>query len=886
MRLILTHDQADLDAIASMMAAKLLDPEAYAVLPKALNVDVQAFVSRYGRELQFSNLNDLPTENAESVLLVDTQTMATLKPVTAATSVKVIDHHPRKKSSKADWQIEIGNTGACTTLLLREIRARNLPLSIIQATLLLLGIYEDTGSLTYTTTTSEDAYAAAWLLENKADLNIVAKYLETPLSSSQKSLFDRLLKTTETVLIEGKTLLIARADAQDMQDEISTVAHSLRDFFAGDGLILLIATRQGVRIVGRSSTDEVDVAKLARKFGGGGHLRAASALVHQERHATPESINKLLDELYCQILAYLPEVVTRGITIADIMSQSPLVLDPEKSVEEIQELMIRYGFEGFPVVENGQVVGLVNRRSVDRAIAHKLSTDARSLMNAGHVSIETTARLNELKDLMTESGWGQIPVTEGGRIVGIVTRTDLMNAAREKEVGHEQLNLTKMLEEGLPSSHLALLKLLADEAKEMDLPIYIVGGFVRDLILRQASLDFDVVVEGDAIAFGRQLARKFGGRVVKHETFGTAKWSLTDVKGYFYDQLGKSGVFTREDLPVTIDLISARNEYYTQPAALPTVQPADIKLDLRRRDFTINTLAVRLDGEHFGEFQDYWGGYEDLNDGLIRVLHTLSFVDDATRILRAVRFAARFGFEIETRTLELLKEGRRHLRDITPARLRNELDLIFTEARPAAILARLHQLGALEAIHPGLGFSPEAEDALGNLNHDAPSPEWQVRVPASNHLSLRQTLGYILWLGNLKQTNLYAFHAILNLPGWLEAAIQAYRDLNHDSENLLNSKPSQVTSHLDSVPTLAIYAVFLSSKNPALTELLKQYTLEYRQVRPHIGGKALIAAGLAPSIDFSNILKKLRDARLDGEIQTDAEEEAFFQALLKKNESH
>ncbi len=881
MRLILTHDQADLDAIASLMAAKLLDPEAYAVLPKALNVDVQAFVNRYGRELGFSTLNDLPIENAESVLLVDTQTMATLKPVTPSTSVRVIDHHPRKKSTKPDWQIEIGNTGACTTLLLREIRQRNLSLSVIQATLLLLGIYEDTGSLTYTTTTAEDAYAAAWLLENKADLNLVAKYLETPLSSSQKSLFDRLLKTTETVLIEGKTLLLARADAQDMQDEISTVAHSLRDFFAGDGLILLIATRQGVRIVGRSSTDEVDVAKLARKFGGGGHLRAASALVHQERHASADSVNKLLNELYDQILEYLPAIVTRGITISDIMSQSPLVLDPDKSVGEIQDLMIRYGFEGFPVVENGQVIGLVNRRSVDRAIAHKLVTDARSLMNAGKVSIETTAGLSELKDLMTESGWGQIPVTEDGRIVGIVTRTDLMNATKEKEMGKEQPNLTSMLEEGLPVSHLALLKLLANEAKEMDLPIYIVGGFVRDLILRQPSLDFDVVVEGDAIAFGRHLARKFGGNVVKHETFGTAKWSITEAKDNLLPELDKNSAFAPEDLPKSIDLISARNEYYTQPAALPTVQPADIKLDLRRRDFSINTLAVRLDGEHFGEFQDYWGGYEDLKDGLIRVLHTLSFVDDATRILRAVRFAARFGFEIEVRTLELLKDGRRHLREITPARLRNELDLIFTEAKPASILSKLHQLGVLEAIHPGLGLTPEAELALGELNHEVPDSEWQVKVPASNHLSLRQTLGYIFWLGKLRQTNLYAFHAILNLPTWLETAIQAYRELIQGSDALLNSKPSQVTSQLDQVPSLAIYAAYLSSKDTAFRDLLQRYTFEYRQVRPHIGGKTLIAAGLAPSVDFTKILKKLREARLDGEINTDEEEEAFFQALLK-----
>ena len=369
--------------------------------------------------------------------------------------------------------------------------------------------------------------------------------------------------------------------------------------------------------------------------------------------------------------------------------------------------------------------------------------------------------------------------------------------------------------------------------------------------------------------------------MVSHETFGTAKWSITEVKTRLLEDLQAENRFTQADLPESIDLISARNEYYKQPAALPTVQPADIKLDLRRRDFTINTLAVRLDGSHFGEFQDYWGGYEDLNDRLIRVLHALSFVDDATRILRAVRFAMRFGFEIEPRTLELLKEGRKHLPEITPARLRNELDLVFTESNPTEILVRLQQLGVLEAIHPGLGLTPEAELALATLKHANPGPEWQVKVPASNHLTLQQTLGYIFWLGKLKLPNLFAFHAVLNLPTWLETAILAYRDLNQKAAFLLEAKPSQVTAYLDQSSPLAIYAAYLSSQNPDFSDLLERYTKEYRQVKPQTSGKALIAAGLAPSADFTVILKKLRDARLDGEIHSDAEEEALFQALLK-----
>ncbi len=214
-----------------------------------------------------------------------------------------------------------------------------------------------------------------------------------------------------------------------------------------------------------------------------------------------------------------------------------------------------------------------------------------------------------------------------------------------------------MLGQAIPPARLALLQALADEAGKVNLPIYAVGGFVRDLLLNRPSLDFDIVVEGDAIFFANQLAAHWGGRVVAHQRFGTAKWEINGVREKLLAQLDSDQQSDPALLPESLDLITARTEFYEQPAALPTVESSSIKMDLHRRDFTINTLALRLDGEHFGQIYDYWGGLNDLHKGQIRVLHALSFVDDATRLLRGVRFEQRFGFEIEPRTLSLMAES-------------------------------------------------------------------------------------------------------------------------------------------------------------------------------------------------------------------------------------
>lgn len=874
MHLILTHEQADLDALASQLGARLLYPEAYALLPRQINRNGRQFLKRYGEELGFSLIQDLPAELIEQVTLVDTQSLVTLRGMTSETKVRVIDHHPRKTQSHPDWEMELDKSGACTTLLVEKIRQNQIELSPIQATLMLLGIFEDTGSLVYSNTNSRDAMAVAFLLDKKADLNIVSHFLNPPLSNVQQQLFDRLLTSLQSLVIEGLNIILASAEAFDLNDEISSVAHKLREFLDPDGLILVVSTRQGVRLVARSTTDVLDVAALARHFHGGGHKRASSALIRPDDRPTPDNTRLLMLQTVDEVAKFLPSLIISEQKVSQIMSLRPLLLSPDTSVADAASLMKRYGYEGYPVVENERLLGLLNRRNVDRALLHNLQKTVGDLMEAGAVTVTPDDSITHLKELMASSGWGQIPVVDPrtGEIIGIVTRTDLIGALNSKLSPIPRAELVGALENALPEVRQRLLQAVAREANHLNLPAYIVGGFVRDLLLRKPSQDFDVVIEGDAIAFANHLVKTFGGRVVIHKRFGTAKWILTDANQKITEMLALPSQ-DAPDLPEHLDLISARTEFYDHPAALPVVERSSIKMDLHRRDFTINTLALRLDGEHFGQIFDFWGGYDDLQRGLIRVLHALSFVDDATRMLRAVRFADRFNFQIEERTLSLLKASLPLLDQLSGARLKHEFDLIFLEPKAPQIMGTLERLGILRTIHPDLRWNDARSNrALDFLNNSAESL-----------LSLRdiQQSLWSLWLENYSPDQVAEIAQRLRLTSrQVELGSQTKR-LREILPDLTWLQPSQITAKLNPFPVPVIQTVLFSAAGDEPKQAMQDYLSHYRHIRVYTTGENLRQRGLEPSPRYDEILSHLRDAWLDGKIDSYEAEIKLLESILQ-----
>ncbi|MBA4375496.1 MAG: hypothetical protein C0401_04905 [Anaerolinea sp.] len=881
MEIILTHEQADFDALAAMLAAHLLAERSKPILPNKLNRNLRKFINLYGFELPFLELRDLPPQLIKSVTLVDTQSLITLKRISKDTRICVVDHHQEKSDLPADWSRTIEKVGATTTIFVDQLRERDTELSMIQATLLLLGIYEDTGSLTYASTTVRDVKAAAFLLEKGGNLRIAAEFLNPALSEDQRRLADRLLENVRTISIQDKHILLATADAQGMREEISSVAHKLRDLLDPDALFLIVKTSEGIRLIARSTTDDVDVGKIAAIFGGGGHERASAALIpfddspdsnesDQITRATEQLINELTKE------------IRPALTVGKIMSKKPLLISTETSITEAESLMQRYGYEGYPVVKEGVVVGLLTRRAVDRARSHKLSLTAGSLMEAGSHSLLPDHSIDHVQNVMATTGWGQIPVTDPatGKIVGIVTRTDVLKnlIGREKPIS-KQTNYATLIEKALPPSRLALLKGIIETSFQEHQALYIVGGFVRDLILEKPSKDFDIVVEGDALKLALALVNKFGGRVVSHRRFGTAKWQIKDVRNDLIKKFGCQ-IEAVADLPDSLDLISARTEFYDHPTALPTVERSSIKQDLHRRDFTINTLALRLDGSHYGELHDYWGGLNDLNKKQVKVLHSLSFVDDPTRLLRAIRFEQRFGFQIEARTLQLMSEARAMLRQVSGDRIRHELDLILKEANPCMVLDRLNELELLQPIHPDLHWEQAWSIPMQKALLNEIEPIWGLPKTIGS-VPLRTALAYLVWLSSLGEQSALSISQRLHFSNGLLKAMKDISIIWCKHMALQKMPVSELTETFRGIPSFGLYAIYCLADDSLFTQKIVNFISTWRFIEPVTTGETLRALGVPPGPRYAQILNELRSARLDGKIENEVQEKDYLERLIQ-----
>lgn len=862
MRLILTHEQADFDAIASLLGAYLLDDGSIPVLPRKLNRNVRSYITLYGAELPFMDASELPDQRIESVTLVDTQSLITLKGMGKTTHIRVMDHHPFRKDLPPGWEIINLNTGSTTTYLVELISEAHRSLAVVHATLLLLGIYEDTGSLTYSSTTGRDGRAAAYLIDQEADLEILNKYLNSPLSLEQRKFFDRLSANARMHEINGHRIMITFDQMNEFNEEISTLAHKLRDLFDPEGLFVIVSTSEGIRLVARSTTDHIDVGSIAGYFGGGGHDRASAALIRKDENGD-------ISEVYQQLLNILPKYVTPSITVAQIMSGRPHLLSPDTTVQEASRQMQNYGYEGYPVVEGGKVIGLLTRKVVDKALNHRLNLTAGSLMDANEIYVFPDDSIQELQSRMTESGWGQIPVVDplSLDVIGIVTRTDLLKLLTQKSAKKNMENYGTKLSQALAPNHMTIIRSIAAVAVQQHLPIYIVGGFVRDLILDRPSMDFDVVVEGDAIKMAKMVSAQYGGKVTIHKRFGTAKWYL--------DKSDFQGL----DVPEFLDFITARLEFYAHPTALPTIERSSIKFDLHRRDFTINTLALRLDGSHFGELFDFWGGVNDINFRIIRVLHSLSFVDDPTRALRAIRFEQRFGFRIEDRTLKLMVDAKSLLGNISGDRIRHELYLILEEEKNIEMLSRLAELDLLTSIHPSLPWNESIQQELGRIIHKSPSEEWDSGLK-NQITSDRKSFILLIWFSFVEEDSVDSVCKRLKLSESQRKNILATKKIISSIPGMRSSSPSQICKQLDESSLLAIYVASLRLDTSS-NELLKNYITIWKKINPFTTGLDLKERGLPPGQIYQYILDRLRSAWLDGEIKTSQEESHYLDKIIK-----
>ena len=417
---------------------------------------------------------------------------------------------------------------------------------------------------------------------------------------------------------------------------------------------------------------------------------------------------------------------------------------------------------------------------------------------------------------------------------------------------YRPLNLSERINQTLDSKLVRLLRDLGGVAQGEGLPIYLVGGSVRDLLLYHSFLDLDLVVEGDAPLLGRKLVASLGGEVVALSQFETAKLTIQ----------GRS-----------IDLTTARWEAYPQPGSLPTVRPGTLKEDVLRRDFSINALVVCLTQDRFGELIDMVGGLDDLRSGLVRVLHDNSFVDDATRILRAIRYEQRLDFRLETHTADLLHRDLGYLQTITPDRIRHEVERFLKEEDPARVLRRAQELGVLEALHPSLRNVSQVEHSIST------AAELGEEATPILYLAL------LAW--SVAPAEMEGLIQRLNLP---VPQAKTIRDVQRVKElvepiGTPGLAPSQIHRLLRELAPEALLAGSLTVTLPLIQERLQRFLTEWRWAKPLLTGHDLMRLGIPEGPSLGEVLEDLKRARLDGEVSSREEEEALVQRHITQSQA-
>jgi len=529
--------------------------------------------------------------------------------------------------------------------------------------------------------------------------------------------------------------------------------------------------------------------------------------------------------------------------------------------------MTKFGVNVLPVIKNGEYAGLISRETVEKAIFHGFKKNhVADFCSTEKLTVTADAPIRDIETMMIEHNQKFMPVLEGQRIAGAITRTDLLRVLYEEflkkrridkeetpDIHFSSRNLSSWLRDRFPSEIFGILKLSGTVAERLGFSAYLVGGSVRDLLLGKANLDIDLVIEGNGIRFAHALAEQIKAKVKPHEKFGTAQVILGTLR---------------------IDIATARTEYYESPAALPKVETSSIKKDLYRRDFTINTLAIRLNPNDFGLLIDFFGGQRDLKEKTIRVLHNLSFVEDPTRAFRAIRFSERFGFRLSKHTASLMKSAiEMNLFDkLSGSRMFEELLLAFNETNPMLTLKRLSDYGLLKVIHEEITFDKQ----LGSdLESTGETLAWY------NLLYLDEKIEKgILYLMTL------LFH--LNDRGRTEALVRLstppkakniiLEGMKQQREILagLPSKDPVSLYHLLSGKELEIILFSMSSTTDAGKKRdISHFLVELRKVRPILKGNDLKKMGLPQGPLYSQILHELLDEKLAGKLKTINDEVAF-----------
>lgn len=865
------HANADFDCFSSIIAAGKLYPGAALIFPGSQEKSLRTFYIQSAIYLfNFVAAKDMDLTRVKRLVVVDTRQRSRIEHVKAVLDnpgleIHTYDHHPDSEDDLAAQHQVWKPWGSCAAIIVHEMKDKGIDIGPEEATAVALGLYEDTGSFTFGSTTGYDLEAAAWLRHKGSDLEVVSDLITRELTAQQVSILNSMLESATTHEINGVEVVMADATMEHYVGDFAFLAHKLMEMENIKVLFALGRMDDRVQLVARSRDERADVAAICERFGGGGHSYAASASIK----------DRTLTQIKDEILSLLLASINTQMTVDGLMSRPAVVVTKNKTMAKAAEIMTRFGLKAVPVVDpqDGRCVGLLEHELADKAIAHGLGeVEVREYMARDVAALSPADGLQRAMDIIIGQRQRLAPVVDNGRIVGVLTRTDLINILVEEPARipesllpdkKQKRNIANQLRDRLPRNILDILVLAGRLGEESGFEVFAVGGFVRDILLRQPNFDIDLVVEGEGIPFAQKLAAELNGRVKAHQKFKTAVIILPDGQ--------------------RIDVATARLEYYEYPAALPVVELSSIKMDLYRRDFTINALAVHLNTNRFGLLEDFFGAQRDIKDKIIRALHSLSFVEDPTRILRAIRFEQRFDFRIGGQTERLIRNAvqMNFFQRLSGSRIFHELRLIFDEKNVLRCLRRMEEFNLLAYIHPSLKldeqlihFLEEVESVRNwyRMLYEEPAIEsWKLYLLGLCGVLPPEEVAQVTLNLALTERQRRDFISLREHTG------QALGKLIHWSRS--GEPMSRLYALLHELPVEGVLLLMAKCTREQMKKAISAYLTRVRHITLEIGGEDLRKLGLEPGPAYGRILREVLAARIDGKVECRIDQLALARSL-------
>jgi tRNA nucleotidyltransferase (CCA-adding enzyme) len=864
---ILTHTNADFDALAGMTACAKLYPGAKLMFPGSIEHNLKEFIDKYKNELpEIISPKSFDFKKVDKFVLVDVASkgrLGTLSHVIENKPVDVYDHHPAQCDIEGETVID-EDSGAVTSILTEVLEKRSAAVSPFEATLFLLGIYEDTGFLTFPTTRPRDFEAAKRCLGWGAQLSEISRWLHRRLKESQLRVVTKLVENLEHIVVGGVKVHLTTYTSSEFIPDLSFLVHELLNLEDLEAIFLVAYLESRVHIIARSRTPLVDVGKVLEAFKGGGHPSAASATIK----------GKTLDEAKRALIEQILVKDPVGYKAKDFCEKDFSRGASNLTISEALEQMNRERINALPVFDGAKLTGVVARQEVDRAIQHKLgSSSVLTLIAKTPLLFDPETPIEIIYKTMLEKSSRVVLVGGSDETVdGLISRMHLFKQLYEKS----SANLIKSFG-GTPSTGEILrimdafftkeemddLTSLGKLAYSKDMKCHLVGGVVRDILLHNDVKDLDFVVEGEASELVGDWAKIHGGRVRSHSPFGTAIWLRA-----------KEGRW---------DFATARSEYYEFPGALPVVTEAPLTKDLARRDFTINSMAISINPEDFGTLIDPFGGIKDLRQCQIKILHGLSFVEDPTRAFRAFRFAAKLNFTLSRETRQQISNALRQgvFQNLSPKRVLSEMIEILRSPSAVEALRLLEELQILKLFWHSLKLTPKLKERLYRAQKVADF--FEVNFP--KEVFDRASLMILSLTDRLSNKEIPDFIKAYPFSKTMKELLRNYRETTWNLRKKFEfgrKTRSDAFRIFETQPLILLLHYLSRCEREEEENLLRNYILKDRFLTLEIDGDDLKRSGLKPGEHFAYALMETRAAKLEGKLKSRGEEYKFALESAKR----